>query len=71
MTSPEPGLKRQVMSWSPSMMLVRHTMEKGWVGAKHSAPHEQLVYVVKGHLTFENPGGPLRIHDRRLLPRSR
>jgi quercetin dioxygenase-like cupin family protein len=57
MTTPEPGLRRQVMSWSPSMMLVRHTMTKGWVGARHSHPHEQMVYVVSGHLTFEHPGG--------------
>ena len=31
MSVPEPGLRRQVMSYSPSMMLVRHRMEKGWV----------------------------------------
>ena len=57
MTSPEPGLKRQVMSFSPDMMLVRHTMEKNWVGTRHSHPHEQLVYVVKGSIRFEHPGG--------------
>ncbi len=57
MSHPEPGLRRQLMSWSPGMMLVRHRMEKGWVGAKHSHPHEQLVYIISGHLTFEYPGG--------------
>jgi len=57
MTSPEPGLKRQVMSFSPAMMLVRHTMVKGWVGTKHSHPHEQLVYIVKGGIRVEYPGG--------------
>ena len=57
MSNPEPGLRRQVMSYSPSMMLVRHTMKKGWVGARHSHPHEQMVYVVSGHLSFEHPGG--------------
>ena len=57
MTAPEPGLRRQVMSFSPSMMLVRHRMEKGWVGAKHSHPHEQMVYIVSGHLVFHHPGG--------------
>ncbi len=57
MTSPEQGLRRQVMSYSPSMMLVRHRMRKGWIGAKHSHPHEQMVYVVSGHLVFEHPGG--------------
>jgi quercetin dioxygenase-like cupin family protein len=57
MTIPEEGLRRQVMSYSPSMMLVRHRMRKGWVGARHSHPHEQMVYVVSGHLVFEHPSG--------------
>lgn len=57
MTTPEPGLRRQVMSFSPDMMLVRHRMENGWVGTKHSHPHEQMVYVVSGHIVFESPSG--------------
>lgn len=57
MSVPEPGLRRQVMSYSRDMMLVRHRMEKGWVGAKHSHTHEQMVYVVTGHIVFEHPGG--------------
>lgn len=70
MSSPESGLKRQVMSFSPAMMLVRHTMEKGWVGGKHSHPHEQLVYIVKGVIRFEYPGGALeaRSGDSFLVP---
>ena len=70
MTSPEPGLKRQVMSFSPAMMLVRHTMVKGWVGTKHSHPHEQLVYIVKGGIRFEYPGGTFeaRTGDSFLVP---
>jgi quercetin dioxygenase-like cupin family protein len=50
--SPETGLSRQVLAYSNQMMLVRHLMEKGWVGARHSHPHEQLVYVISGHLRF-------------------
>jgi quercetin dioxygenase-like cupin family protein len=57
MSHPEPGLRRQVMCWSPDMMLVRHRMKKGWVGARHSHPHEQMVYIISGHLSFEYPGG--------------
>jgi quercetin dioxygenase-like cupin family protein len=57
MSNPEPGLRRQVMSYSPSMMLVRHRMQKGWVGARHSHPHEQMVYVVSGRITFQHPSG--------------
>ncbi len=61
MSVPEAGLRRQVMSYSPSMMLVRHRMTKGWVGAKHSHPHEQLVYVVSGQLTFTSPDGTFEV----------
>jgi quercetin dioxygenase-like cupin family protein len=57
MSAPEPGLRRQVMSYNSSMMLVRHTMSDGWVGARHSHPHEQLVYIVRGRLRFQHPGG--------------
>jgi quercetin dioxygenase-like cupin family protein len=57
MTEPEAGLRRQVMSHSDKMMLVRHRMVKGWVGAKHSHPHEQMVFVLSGRIVFEHPGG--------------
>ncbi|HZD51119.1 MAG TPA: cupin domain-containing protein [Silvibacterium sp.] len=50
--SPESGLLRQVLVYSDNMMLVRHLMEEGWVGVRHSHPHEQLVYVIHGHLRF-------------------
>ena len=50
MTNPEPGLRRQVMSFSKGIMLVRHKIEPGWVGAAHSHPHEQLIYVVSGEI---------------------
>jgi quercetin dioxygenase-like cupin family protein len=61
MTTPEPGLRRQVMSYSPTMMLVRHTMTKGWVGTKHSHPHEQMVYMVSGKIRFESPDGAFEV----------
>ena len=51
--SPERGLSRQVLAYSSQLMLVRHLMEKGWVGARHSHPHEQLVYIVRGHIHFQ------------------
>src|SRR5579875_3838804 len=72
MTNPEDGLRRQVMSFSKNMMLVRHRMRKGWVGARHSHPHEQMVYVVRGHLIFEHPGGRFeaKTGDSFLVPGS-
>ena len=47
---PERGLTRQVLAWSEKMMLVRHLMEAGWKGTRHSHPHEQMVYIVSGQL---------------------
>jgi quercetin dioxygenase-like cupin family protein len=65
MTSPEPGLLRQVMSYSQKLMLVRHKAEAGWVGAAHSHPHEQIVYVVSGAIQLSVAGvaHPLRAGD--------
>jgi len=54
--SPERGLTRQVLAYNGQIMLVRHLMEKDWVGARHSHPHEQLVYVISGHLRFSGDG---------------
>jgi quercetin dioxygenase-like cupin family protein len=56
MTHPETGLRRQVMSYSKDIMLVRHKMEPGWVGAAHSHPHEQLVIVVSGAIQLNLAG---------------
>lgn len=50
--SPEDGLQRQVLAHSEQLMLVKHLMQKGWTGARHSHPHEQLVYVIRGYLRF-------------------
>jgi quercetin dioxygenase-like cupin family protein len=55
-STPEPGMVRQVLAYSPQLMLVRHNFEKGWKGARHSHPHHQLVYVVRGHIRFQAEG---------------
>src|SRR5215467_200400 len=49
-SDPEPGLTRLVGAHSDKLSLAEHRMEKGWVGTAHSHPHEQLVYVISGHL---------------------
>lgn len=55
-STPEPGMLRQVLAYSPQLMLVRHQFEKGWSGARHRHPHHQLVYVTRGHIRFEAEG---------------
>jgi quercetin dioxygenase-like cupin family protein len=49
-SSPESGLKRRVLAFNDKLFLAEHEMVKGWVGMVHSHPHEQIVYVVHGHL---------------------
>ena len=70
MSRPEAGLRRQVMSTSDSLMLVRHRMDAGWVGAPHAHPHEQMVYVVSGaiQLNMQGQSYALRGGDSILVP---
>ena len=49
-SAPEAGLTRLVGAYNDKLFLAEHYMEKGWVGAAHSHPHEQIVYVISGHL---------------------
>lgn len=45
------GSKRQVLSYSPRLMLVQFTFETaGQEAAMHSHPHEQVGYVVSGEI---------------------
>jgi quercetin dioxygenase-like cupin family protein len=54
--APEAGMQRQVLAHNDELMLVRHYFDKGWVGARHSHPHHQLVYVVRGALRVDRGG---------------
>jgi quercetin dioxygenase-like cupin family protein len=49
-SEPESGLKRRVLAHNDKLFVVEHEMVKGWVGKVHSHPHDQVVYVVHGHL---------------------
>jgi quercetin dioxygenase-like cupin family protein len=55
-SAPEPGLTRLVGAYNEKLFLAEHRMEKGWVGAAHSHPHEQIVYVISGHLRISCAG---------------
>lgn len=63
-TKPYPGLTRRVLVYNETLMLTEHTMEKGSEFPKHSHPHQQLAYLVSGHIrvfagdqTFEARAG--------------
>jgi quercetin dioxygenase-like cupin family protein len=49
-SKPSPGLTRLIGAHNDKLFLAEHRMEKGWVGAAHSHPHEQMAYVVSGRL---------------------
>ncbi len=55
-STPEPGMKRQVLAYNDQLMLVRHYLEQGWVGARHSHPHHQLLYVARGAIRLDVGG---------------
>src|ERR1700732_2090406 len=49
-SEPEPGLIRRVMAYNDKLFLAEHRMVEGWVGSVHSHVHDQVVYIVRGHL---------------------
>jgi quercetin dioxygenase-like cupin family protein len=53
---PEPGLTRRVLACNEKLLLIETEMKKGWAGAVHSHPHDQVVYIVRGHLKLTCQG---------------
>lgn len=49
-SEPERGLKRRMLAYNDKLFVAEHEMVKGWVGKVHRHPHDQVVYVVHGHL---------------------
>ena len=47
-STPENCLERLVGAYNEKLFLAEHRMEKGWVGAAHSHPHDQMAYIVSG-----------------------
>ena len=47
------NLTRRVLAHNDKLMLVEHTMEEGSVFPRHSHPHEQLAYLVSGHIRVQ------------------
>ncbi len=62
-SKPEPGLTRKVMAYNDKLFLAEHQMVKGWVGTVHSHPHDQVVYVVRGHLKVTCQGKTFEIRS--------
>jgi quercetin dioxygenase-like cupin family protein len=47
---PEPGLTRLIGAYNDKLFLAEHHMQEGWAGTPHSHPHDQMAYVISGHL---------------------
>jgi quercetin dioxygenase-like cupin family protein len=60
--TPEPGMRRQVLANTDQLMLVRHFFDADWVGARHSHPHHQLVYVISGAIRVDVGGKIFDVH---------
>ncbi len=44
----EEGIRRKIMAYNDSMMLVKVAFEKGRMGVQHFHPHLQMTYVASG-----------------------
>jgi hypothetical protein len=53
-SSPEPGVQRQVLAYNRSVMLVRHHFLKGSKGTVTAILTNKLVYVVTGRIQFNS-----------------
>lgn len=61
-SNPESGLTRRVLAYNDKLFLAEHHMVKGWAGSMHSHPHDQIVYLVRGHLKVNCLGGIFELH---------
>ena len=50
------GIKRKVLAYRKSLMVVEVYFEKGAEGVVHNHPHEQIAYVMKGKFEFNIDG---------------
>ena len=60
-SEPEAGRKRRVLAYNEKLFLAEHEMVKGWAGTVHSHLHDQIVYVVHGHLKVTCQGETFEI----------
>lgn len=51
-----PGMKRKIMAYDNSLMLVKVAFEKGGVGTLHNHYHTQISYIAKGVFEVEVDG---------------
>ncbi|MCF2444518.1 cupin domain-containing protein [Dyadobacter sp. CY345] len=64
------GLKRKIMSYDPTMMMVKIDFQKGGIGAPHKHVHTQMSYVESGvfELTIGDKKQTLKKGDGYYIP---
>lgn len=50
------GVRRQILGYSPEIMMVRVDFDKGAIGPGHTHPHCQVTYVESGRFEVESNG---------------
>ena len=55
-SEPAPGVTRKILAYSPKLMLIEHSLDKGSTLPEHRHPHEQLGYMISGALLLEIEG---------------
>lgn len=48
----DPGVKRRILAYTDSLMVVENTFEQEAVGKLHHHPHTQITYIVSGAFDF-------------------
>lgn len=66
----EDGVTRRVLSYSRELMMCEITFLKGAKGNRHSHPHQQITYIVKGSFLFTIDGETREVKagDSLLMP---
>jgi quercetin dioxygenase-like cupin family protein len=69
-TEAAPGVRRRLLGYGDTLMLVEFAFEKGAVGAMHSHPHVQSSYVASGRfeLTIDGAKKVLKPGDAYYVP---
>ena len=64
------GLKRKIMSYDSTMMMVKIIFEKGGIGTPHKHVHTQMSYVESGafEITIGDKTGTLKKGDAYYIP---
>lgn len=64
------GVKRKIMTYDPSLMMVKVAFETGGVGAAHSHVHTQMSYVESGAftITIADETRTVRVGDAYYIP---